>query len=75
MNVLLSFIYSHNNRTTQWEDPRTQMAASAALSHGNLFSSSSEHSSVETLFSSPTQLGTLGSTQNGIYFQLVFITL
>jgi hypothetical protein len=62
------FLCSHNDRTTQWEDPRTQMAAQA-LSHGNLFSSSSsEHSSVETLFSTPTQLGSLGSSsQNGMY--------
>lgn len=56
---LFSF-YSHNTRTTQWEDPRIQ-AAAAALSHGNLFSSS-EHSSVETLFSSPTHLSSLGSS-------------
>lgn len=56
----ISFFNSHNTRTTQWEDPRIQ-AAAAALSHGNLFSSS-EHSSVETLFSSPTQLSSLGSS-------------
>lgn len=54
------FFYSHNTRTTQWDDPRIQ-AAHAALSHGNLFSTS-EHSSVETLFSSPTQLSSLGSS-------------
>ena len=69
---LISFLYcSHNDRTTQWEDPRSQLAA-AALSHGNLFSSSSEHSSVETLFSTPTQIASLGSSQNGIYY---FISL
>lgn len=56
------YYINHNTRTTQWEDPRIQ-AAAAALSHGNLFSSS-EHSSVETLFSSPTQLSSLGSPQN-----------
>ncbi|KAG5681768.1 hypothetical protein PVAND_011176 [Polypedilum vanderplanki] len=56
------YYINHNDRTTQWEDPRTQMAAQA-LSHGNLFSSSSsEHSSVETLFSTPTQLSSLGSS-------------
>ncbi|CAO1400246.1 unnamed protein product [Diamesa serratosioi] len=56
------YYINHNTRTTQWEDPRIQ-AAAAALSHGNLFSS--EHSSVETLFSSPTPtLNSLGSPQN-----------
>lgn len=57
------YYINHNDRTTQWEDPRSQLAA-AALSHGNLFSSSSEHSSVETLFSTPTQIASLGSSQN-----------
>lgn len=57
------YYINHNDRTTQWEDPRPQLAA-AALSHGNLFSSSSEHSSVETLFSTPTQIASLGSSQN-----------
>ncbi|CRL02510.1 CLUMA_CG015352, isoform A [Clunio marinus] len=56
------YYINHNTRTTQWEDPRIQ-AATTALSNGNLFSSS-EHSSVETLFSSPTHLSSLGSTQN-----------
>ncbi|CAG9805577.1 unnamed protein product [Chironomus riparius] len=59
------YYINHNDRTTQWEDPRSQLAT-AALSHGNLFSSSSEHSSVETLFSSPTQIASLGSSQNVI---------
>lgn len=83
MKSLINFIdvfllCSHNTRTTQWEDPRIQ-AAAAALSHGNLFSSS-EHSSVETLFSSPTQLSSLGSS-NGkhliciYFFPLLFVTL
>lgn len=64
------FFYSHNTRTTQWEDPRIQ-AAAAALSHGNLFSSS-EHSSVETLFSSPTQLSSLGSSNGNNFIHINF---
>lgn len=48
--------------------------AQAAVSHGNLFSSS-EHSSVETLFSSPTNLSSLGSSQNGNHFIRINITL
>ena len=71
-NIILNC--SHNDRTTQWEDPRSQLAA-AALSHGNLFSSSSEHSSVETLFSTPTQIASLGSSQNGIYFISLYLIL
>lgn len=71
----ISFLfYSHNTRTTQWEDPRIQ-AAAEALSHGNLFSSSSEHSSVETLFSSPTHLGSLGSSQNGKFDHLIMLVV
>ena len=73
-NTELFFFFSHNTRTTQWEDPRIQ-AAAAALSHGNLFSS--EHSSVETLFSSPTPtLNSLGSPQNGnVLKQYKFLAL
>lgn len=67
------FLCSHNTRTTQWEDPRMQ-TASAAVSHGNLFSSS-EHSSVETLFSSPTNLSSLGSSQNGNHFISISLNL
>lgn len=71
----ISFLFhSHNTRTTQWEDPRIQ-AAAEALSHGNLFSSSSEHSSVETLFSSPTHLGSLGSSQNGKFDHLLMLVV
>lgn len=73
-SLILFLNCSHNDRTTQWEDPRSQLAA-AALSHGNLFSSSSEHSSVETLFSTPTQIASLGSSQNGIYFYFFTIFL
>ncbi|KAG5681767.1 hypothetical protein PVAND_011176 [Polypedilum vanderplanki] len=68
------YYINHNDRTTQWEDPRTQMAAQA-LSHGNLFSSSSsEHSSVETLFSTPTQLSSLGSSSQNVIDSQSIIT-
>jgi hypothetical protein len=61
--LLLCFHCSHNTRTTQWQDPRTELVT-AALSQSNLFTSSSENSSVETLFSTPV---ILGSSQNGNY--------
>jgi protein yorkie len=54
------YYINHNARTTQWEDPRIQLAAQALNQNSNLFS---EQSSVETLFSSQT-LNSLGSSQN-----------
>lgn len=63
----IEFFFSHNTRTTQWQDPRTDFI-SATLSQNNLFSSSSENSSVETIFSSPVILGPSSQNRKIFFF-------